>query len=303
MVSQHTNRLVYLVSLLAIVTTNCSVSDAERDASSQTTQPVATSTETAAPPTSQTSVSANPTYFATVEPGGPLPSGRQCEQWVRPTAEVVPENTPYNQTTGKSVVGQTYLSSNIDAADLEARIDGDYTGTTDEIIQWGACKWGFDEDLVRAQAYVESTWFAGKLGDCGEDAQPETGGKGGCASVGIMQVRSANLDPVFPGVWPESWKSTALNIDYALAVKRACFEGYEVWLQDQPDARAPYDSGDEWGCMGRWFSGTWYNDPANDYLEEVQRRLEERAWETYVGCPDWETNFYCTDLDREVNGS
>jgi hypothetical protein len=31
---------------------------------------------------------------------------------------------------------------------------GDDEGTTDEIIQWAACKWGIDTDVVRAQAVV-----------------------------------------------------------------------------------------------------------------------------------------------------
>ena len=39
-----------------------------------------------------------------------------------------------------------------------SRVDGNFTGTTDEILQWGACKWGFDEDLVRAIAATETWW-------------------------------------------------------------------------------------------------------------------------------------------------
>ena len=32
------------------------------------------------------------------------------------------------------------------------RITGNFTGTTDEIIQWAACKWGWSDNVVRAQA-------------------------------------------------------------------------------------------------------------------------------------------------------
>ena len=39
-----------------------------------------------------------------------------------------------------------------------ARVTGNFTGTTDQIIQWAACKWGIDEDIVRAQAAKESGW-------------------------------------------------------------------------------------------------------------------------------------------------
>src|SRR6185436_11761557 len=35
-------------------------------------------------------------------------------------------------------------------------VTGRYRGTTDEILQWAARKWGFDPDLFRAVATVES---------------------------------------------------------------------------------------------------------------------------------------------------
>ena len=37
-------------------------------------------------------------------------------------------------------------------------VTGRYRGTTDEILQWAARKWGFDPDLFRAVAAVESYW-------------------------------------------------------------------------------------------------------------------------------------------------
>ena len=42
---------------------------------------------------------------------------------------------------------------------LYRRVTGNFTGTTDEIIQWAACKWGIDEDIVRAQMAKESWWI------------------------------------------------------------------------------------------------------------------------------------------------
>lgn len=39
------------------------------------------------------------------------------------------------------------------------RVDGQFTGTTDEILQWAACKWGLPDNLIRADAVTESTWF------------------------------------------------------------------------------------------------------------------------------------------------
>ena len=42
---------------------------------------------------------------------------------------------------------------------LLRRVDGAFTGTTDEIFQWAACKWGLADNLLRAIAVRESTWY------------------------------------------------------------------------------------------------------------------------------------------------
>jgi hypothetical protein len=60
-------------------------------------------------------------------------------------------------------------------------VDGQFTGTTDEILQWGAHKWGFDPDLVRAIAANESWWH-----------QSETG-----ASYGILQIQLSSFPASF----------------------------------------------------------------------------------------------------------
>ena len=48
---------------------------------------------------------------------------------------------------------------------IAPRINGDFTGTTAEILRWAACKWGIDQDIVFAQAAVESWWRQATLGD------------------------------------------------------------------------------------------------------------------------------------------
>jgi len=42
---------------------------------------------------------------------------------------------------------------------LLPRVDGQYAGTTDGIFQWAACKWGLSDNMLRAIAVRESTWF------------------------------------------------------------------------------------------------------------------------------------------------
>ena len=306
---------VISIAFVLLVSSCSSSADGDEVSSSEpsiaaTEETVATeSTDTtdaaAGPTTSSVTATSEPVpepvdYFATLPPGQVLPAGEECAQLVRAVPENVPENATYNNTTGVTVSGQTYLSRQLEAEHLEERIDGDFTGTTDEVIQWAACKWGFDEDLVRAQVYTESRWFAGWLGDCGETSQPETGGDGGCSSTGLLQVRAAQLPSVFhPGTWPYAWESTAFNLDYSLAVLRACFEGLEPWLVDFAPNGDQYGPGDHLGCIGRWFSGEWRDQGALDYLQIVDENLQGRFWEsTYVGCPDWQETFYCSGLDR-----
>jgi autotransporter family porin len=163
-----------------------------------------------------------------------------------------------------------------------ARLSGNFTGTTDEIIQWAACKWGIDADVIRAQASQESAWFMTAVGDFTTDPQwcapghsPGQDGRPGCPeSVGILGVKYRYHDVAFP----EAGLSTAHNLDYTLAVWRMCFEGEETWLVDHP---APgYRAGDMWGCLGRWFAGDWRSPEALGYISRVRAAYNERSWES-----------------------
>jgi autotransporter family porin len=204
-----------------------------------------------------------------------LPSDDQCAMQVIPSGnEVRQSNTTFNQTRGrqKELPGP-FLS----------RVTGNFAGTTDEIIQWAACKWGIDTDVVRAQAVQESSWFMSLVGDFTQNSQwcapghvPGGDGKPGCPqSVGILQVKYHYHGVAFP----EAAESTAYNLDYALAVWRSCFEGAETWLADQPPGSG-YRAGDMWGCLGRWFSGDWRTATALNYIGRVQQKLSTRAWES-----------------------
>jgi hypothetical protein len=61
---------------------------------------------------------------------------------------------------------------------LLRRVDGQFTGTTDEIFQWAACKWGLPDNLIRADAVDESTWF--QYLHFPSDASYGGGGGGSC---------------------------------------------------------------------------------------------------------------------------
>ena len=194
---------------------------------------------------------------------------------------------------------------------LLPRVTGHYTGTTDEIFQWAACKWGLPDDLLRAIAVRESTWYqflhfrdgsiypdrgSGDVfvsGDAessiycnfvarfGHDYRSDLG-PGSCPKtfsiVGVMSWQ----DPSW-GRWPHNQNgtfpfnrdSTAFALDYLGAELRGCFEGWERWLGD---GGTGYRAGRIWGCVGEWYSGAWHSGGANEYVGKVRTELGRRLW-------------------------
>ena len=242
----------------------------------------------AAPASGQSPAVAAPRVFRTLPPGAKLPSGAQCARWVlaRPRRENKGANRGYNQTTGQHVGAGFFAAGDSPQAGrlLAPRIDGDFTGTTSEILRWAACKWGINQNIVFAQAAVESWWQQDTKGDWGTDRTacppghgPGKDGKPGrCPqSYGILQ----NRFPYEKASWPGIGDSTAMNADTAYAIWRSCYDGYEVWLNNVPRGEQ-YHSGDAWGCVGRWFACRWHTKPAQQYIEQVKQYLRERIWLT-----------------------
>jgi hypothetical protein len=211
-------------------------------------------------------------YFRTLPPGSTLPSGGICAERVRSSSwEPRPGNNGFNQTTGRSGVPVDGADYDL-VGEIPRRINGDFTGTTDEILQWGACKWGFDEDITRARAVQESHWSQSKQSDFTTDAGicAIIGKSAPCPqSYGILQVKGT----VHNKTYPLAERSTAFNVDYALAWLRACYEGaFSHWLG------SGYRAGDEWGCIGAWYSGKWYDSGAKKYIASVEKILKEKPW-------------------------
>jgi len=229
--------------------------------------------------------------FVTLPPGATLPSGAECAARVpRSPWEARSENTAANRRTpmpGELERLHSTARHGGAPAWFFARVDGDFTGTTDEIIRWGACKWGFDEDLVRAIAMDESHWLQSDVGDWTTDTGRCPAGSisgGGCfQSYGLLQIKYSS----FPGTWPMSRDDTAFNVDYKLAYQRACMEGKIEWLRhDFPQPGFPtYPNGSAaqmlWGCVGDWYSGEWYDSKALGYIQRVREELGKRGWEEY----------------------
>ncbi|MEM9565423.1 MAG: hypothetical protein AAGA93_22565 [Actinomycetota bacterium] len=233
-----------------------------------TSRPTTSRPPTTAPPTTRPTGGGG-VRFATLPPGSALPSGDACAARVRPAPEVRAGNAGYNGTRGTGT------------NDRYPRVDGNFTGTTDEIIQWAACKWGIDEDWARAQMAKESWWDMSSGGDRNDDqsaCHPQVRTSSGpCPeSMGLGQVRYIYHREAFEDA--NAIRSTAYNVDYTYAVWRACFEGELTWLNNVERGRQ-YTPGDLEGCLGVWFTGRWYIDRAIPYIDEVRRWKNERIWE------------------------
>ncbi|HSX53170.1 MAG TPA: Ig-like domain-containing protein, partial [Patescibacteria group bacterium] len=115
----------------------------------------------------------SPAGYFTLQPVGSwssLPNDSQCAASVHnSTWEPRLENFQQNNTMpAPGAMAQSFAIRPRDQGNtydsrwdswLLPRVDGQFTGTTDEILQWAACKWGLPDNLIRADAADESTWF------------------------------------------------------------------------------------------------------------------------------------------------
>ena len=186
-----------------------------------------------------------PTGIATAEPvsedgaggtlpvGSQLPSAEHCAAYadqVGSDREARPENRGANLSVPRDLVLPPWPGFWDPSANrlFVPRVNGQYTGTTDQIIVWGACKWGISTDVVRAMAMAESSWRQAHVGDYVDDPALCVGGYSvPCpTSFGLLQLK----DTTRPGSWLNSQQHTAFNVDYSLAVLRGCF-GWVTYLR------------------------------------------------------------------------
>jgi hypothetical protein len=248
-------------------------------------QPAATPSQPAATPSEPAGTATKAVYFHTLPPGAKLPSGAYCAKLVNasPLPEDKAANTPYNQRKG-GPVGAKFLATDAPQAQkLAKRVNGDFTGTTIDILRWAACKWGINQDIVFAQAAVESWWQQDTLGGWSTDAStcPRARTLGQKGKPGQCPVTYGILQNTYGpgGSWPAMARSTAMNADAAYAVWRSCYDGYSTWLNSMPRG-GQYHKGNVWGCVGRWFSGQWLNPPALGYIAQVKEYMREKIWLT-----------------------
>jgi hypothetical protein len=234
-----------------------------------------------------------PGYFGTLPPKSALPSETSCSSAVlsQPSSEGIPANTSYNDTKPTADELATFHALPLWRADAPVadfrRVDGKFTATTDQIIRWAACKWGLDENALRAEAWYETNWIESNAGDRRTDYSlchtPNWNGWDGSEcwqSYGIFQAKVFDYN-----IWPEGRDSTAFNSDFRGAYLRACMNGHVHYLghKGKPEPGYPtYTSADPnykfWGCMGEWASGLWFDVGAIEYITFVRRTALAAAW-------------------------
>jgi hypothetical protein len=198
--------------------------------------------------------------FDTAPVSARFPDPGECEALVtRGGPEPRPENATANATMPVALALPDWAAGDARVnTSIKPRISGAFSGTTDEILQWAACRWGIDEDLLRAWGALASEW-----------RQTAVNGE----NYGVFQI-----NPRFAsGTQPWAQSSTAFNADYVAAWWRACYEGYWTWIED-PQPGSGYAPGDAEGCVGMWHSGRWYDAAARSYLETVRAEVARKRW-------------------------
>jgi hypothetical protein len=215
-------------------------------------------------------------YFQTLPAGASLPTDALCAARVHRSTW---EPRRQNNTANHKIVTPVNLPINtaFNAAwqkKYKPRIDGAFSGTTDEIIQWASCKWGVSDNLTRARAVQESSWVQSTLGDYVPKSSghcvPGWPGTSCPTSFGLLQSKWYFR----PGTYPRTLISTAYNVDSVLAEMRGCLDGM-LWF-------GPRSRGDVWDCTGFWFSGSWRQDD-QQYIAHVQAIYTDKPWLRWNG--------------------
>jgi hypothetical protein len=265
-------------------------------------------------------------YFSLAPVGSweALPTDTECAGRVHRSAwEPRPENTTANHTMPNPHAVHASLAARPRARQgaydprwdswLLPRVDGQFTGTTDEIFQWAACKWGLPDNLLRGIAVRESTWYQGlhyvnascltyfgcgdrfavataasrvycdAIAKYGPDYQLYYGsdnrGRGLCprtfSIVGVMSWQ----DPAW-GAYPDNQNGTfPFNRDstaFAVDYLGAQLRGcYEGW---EFWLKHGYRPGDIWGCVGAWYAGNWHSAAADGYALRVRTEIKNATW-------------------------
>jgi F5/8 type C domain-containing protein len=250
----------------------------------------------------------------------------QAASHVCAAVENRPNNTKTNDYVPTSSQLQAFYSSdtnNVNQTVVQFNpyyqdVTGNYTGTTDELIQWASWKWGIPTDWLRAEYALESNWNQSETNSAGQalegfgfgdeatvsasdyskyPAVAQQGNNEVYQSMGITQVKWTPEGSVGAGTEPLRWESTAFNIDYQAATIRFYFDNPSGDRSSWGDSS--YQAGQEWNSLGGWFEPyPWANSGQEQYISEVQCRLNSQIWtqptvQTSSGGSEFENTSNC----------
>jgi hypothetical protein len=213
---------------------------------------------------------------------GSLPlSDAAAKALVTPRAEIRPANAGANHYVPSASELAAFHSAAASFNPLQRYVSGGFTGTTDEILQWGAHKWGIPEEILRAVAVTESWWKQGGMGDRRDGvnailypAQSRIDADSVYETLGLMQVKWRPDGSLHPGTEPLRWKSTAFNVDYWGALVRYYYDGRCDWCGPG------YGPGQAWESVGAHYSPSpWRNAGMLNYISTVRGHISNRTWE------------------------
>lgn len=228
-----------------------------------TALPVAPATEV--PPTS---APAAPATQLPATPAATAAALTDAQRWGIPEyPEVRKDNTQANATRGRPIPDADLPPTSDPLRPYARKVDGNFTGTTEQVLEWAAKKWfpEQDPDIFKAQAVKETSWHQDAVGDGG-------------VSFGILQIKST--------VWGHGEQvkaSTAFAADFAGAVMRAHYDGvlytgdYADWnnYPIRPDVPEPTRLR---RALNAWYFG---DGASHNYLDWSYNR--DGADSEYVG--------------------
>ncbi|HEY2486919.1 MAG TPA: Ig-like domain-containing protein [Candidatus Binataceae bacterium] len=254
-------------------------------------------------------------HFYTLPASASLPNDETCAAEIPWEQEMVPDNQGPNNTKPTSAQLQAYANngyawSPYNGTWAYARVDGQYTGTTDMIFRWAACKWGIDEDVVRAQA-TDEHWSWDQLNSGGDKHTVESQCvNGDFTSLWNYECSDCCYDSwgdfqtkVYYDwqTWPMMQTSTAFSADYRFADQRACMDGdLAPYFAGKPAYNGHTYAGDIasgnlntilWGCIGLHYSGSWYDGDSTSgavwYINALQQTAAQKPWKTRWPSVNW----------------
>src|SRR5947209_4218997 len=251
--SKHTTTSVPPTTTTTTTTTTPTTTTTTPTSTNQT--PPATTTAPA--PTPTTGTVGDPSVVNVPAAGPALSDAAAAALVTHSTWEPRPDNATANSRVPTSAELATYRANAENwgsCNNYHQYVTGNFTGTTDEIIQWAAYKWGLDPNLARAVAVYESNWHMSAVGDSG-------------VSFGLFQIKKT----FHTGTYPLSTESTAYNADFWAAMVRYYYDGCATWLNDGTGG-VTYAKGDLWGSIGAWYAGAWHTTGAESYISAVKAR-------------------------------